>query len=166
MSRSRGKNPLDSKSKNMLVVGAVAAGGFLLYLFSKSATASAANAATSLAPGAAGGGVDLTSIGLPAGLYTGAVGSSPSGSTPIYQSTLPAPTVSQVAGQSAIWSNLQPTTPLGSSGYVNFPSGSQAAVALLPWRTDGVNFYTNWAGVVFAVPPATDQMGNYTAIAA
>jgi hypothetical protein len=161
----RRRNPLDRKSQNILVVAGVAIGGFLLWMFSKNASA-----ADMAAGGSAGGALSmnptLSPISLPSGLYSGTSGSSPSGSTSIYQSSLPAPTTLQVNRQATIWGNLMPTAFPGTSGWVNFPSGSQAAASLLPWRTDGSNFYTNWAGVVFAVPLSTDQYGNYTAVQA
>lgn len=75
-----------------------------------------------------------------------------------------APTGSQITAASAVWSNLTPTTG-PTSGYVNFPSGSQAAAAFLPWATDGSgNYYTQWAGQIFIVGVgSTDSNGNYTA---
>jgi len=75
-----------------------------------------------------------------------------------------APTGSQVTAAAAIWSNLTPTTG-PTSGYVNFPSGSQAAAAFLPWATDGSgNYYTQWAGQIYIVGVGyTDASGNYTA---
>lgn len=75
-----------------------------------------------------------------------------------------APTGSQVTASAAIWSNLTATTG-PTSGYVNFPSGSQAAAAFLPWATDGAgNYYTQWAGQIYIVGVGfTDSNGNYTA---
>lgn len=147
---------MDRRTQQMLTIGGIALGGFLLWSLTKKASAAQMPAsANSNAPA-------LSPVGLPSGIYEGAG----SGSGVLYQSTLPAATVAQVASQGSIWSNLQPTSAPASSGWVNFPSGSQAAVALLPWRTDGVNFYTQWAGVVYAVPVTTDQAGNYTAVAA
>jgi hypothetical protein len=75
-----------------------------------------------------------------------------------------APTGSQITAAQAIWSNLTPTTG-PSMGYVNFPSGSQAAAAFLPWATDGSgNYYTQWAGQIYIVGVAQlDSNGNYTA---
>ena len=151
---------MKARAQQMLIVGGVALGGLLLWMFSKSSAASAAT----LAAGTAGSGPanlpgpTLAPITLPSGIYS-AGGS-------LYQSALPAPTSAQVSQQGAIWANLQPTSAPVSSGWVNFPSGSQAAASLLPWRTDGSNFYTNWAGVVFAVPLTADQYGNYTAVQA
>lgn len=155
---------MDQRTKQMLIAGGVIGGGFLLWMLSKSSAANAANAAAaSLTAGApAPGAPGLMPISLPSGIYEGAG----SGSGAFYQSSLPAITTQQVAQQGSIWSNLQPTSAPASAGYVNFPSGSQAAVALLPWRTDGVSFFVQWAGQVYAVPVTTDQYGNYTAVAA
>lgn len=150
----------------MLTVGGIALGGFLLYSLTRKASASQAQtdaqAAVSANNPVLGAPLALSPISLPSGIYEGAG----SGEGALYQSSLPAPTSQQVAQQGGIWSNLQPTSAPSSSGWVNFPSGSQAAVALLPWRTDGVNFFVSWAGQVYAVPVTTDAQGNYTAVAA
>jgi hypothetical protein len=73
-----------------------------------------------------------------------------------------APTGSQVTATQAIWANLTPTTG-PYSGYVNFPSGSQAAAVFLPWATDDSgNYYTQWAGQIYIVGVTQpDMMGNY-----
>jgi hypothetical protein len=75
-----------------------------------------------------------------------------------------APTGSQVTATQAIWSNLTPSTG-PSSGYVNFPAGSQAAAVFLPWAYDSAgNYYTQWAGQIYLVNVAQpDMMGNYAA---
>jgi hypothetical protein len=75
-----------------------------------------------------------------------------------------APTGSQITAAAAIWSNLAATSG-PTSGYVNFPTGSQAAAAFLPWATDGAgNYYTQWAGQIYIVGVGyTDANGNYTA---
>jgi hypothetical protein len=73
-----------------------------------------------------------------------------------------APVGSQVTAAQAIWGNLTPTTG-PYSGYVNFPSGSQAAATFLPWATDDSgNYYTQWAGQIYIVGVTQpDMMGNY-----
>lgn len=75
-----------------------------------------------------------------------------------------APTGSQITAAAAVWSNLTSTTG-PNTGYVNFPTGSQAAAALLPWATDGAgNYYTQWAGQIYIVGVGyTDTNGNYSA---
>jgi hypothetical protein len=75
-----------------------------------------------------------------------------------------APTGSQVTAAQAIWQNLTSTTG-PNTGFVNFPSGSQAAAAFLPWATDSAgNYYTQWAGQIYLVGVAQpDSSGNYAA---
>lgn len=75
-----------------------------------------------------------------------------------------APTGSAVTAAAAVWANLAPTSG-PTTGYVNFPTGSQAAAAFLPWATDGAgNYYTQWAGQIYIVGVGyTDPNGNYTA---
>lgn len=154
---------MDRRTQQILTVSGIALGGFLLYSLTKKASAAQASpAGGALAPGSGSSSPLLSPISLPSGIYEGAG----SGSGAFYQSSLPAPTVGEVAQQSGIWSNLQPTSAPAQAGWVNFPSGSQAAVALLPWRTDGVNFFVSWGGMVYSVPITTDQYGNYTAVAA
>ena len=156
---------MDERKRNKLLIAAGVIGAGFLYFLSKASAANASGLTAPTSPPTGGSGTGPIQL-LPEGLYTGAAGSSPSGATPIYQSTLPAPTSAQVASQGSIWNGLQPTSFPGTGGYVNFPSGSQAAASLLPWRTDGVNFFTQWAGVVFAVPVTTDAYGNYSAVQA
>lgn len=75
-----------------------------------------------------------------------------------------ATTAGALSATNAIWSNLTPTTG-PYSGFVNFPTGSQAAAGLLQWATDGVgNYYTQWAGHIYLVNVAQpDSSGNYPA---
>lgn len=160
--RARSAPSASSRAPQILTVVGVAIGGFLLYSLTKKASAATMPAGASASSGGASSAPLLSPVSLPDGIYEAAG----AGDGSLYQSSLPAPTVAQVAQQSGIWANLNPTSPPGEAGYVNFPSGSQAAVALLPWRTDGVNFFTSWAGVTYAVPVETDAYGNYTANAA
>jgi len=73
-----------------------------------------------------------------------------------------APAVGPVTAAAAIWQNLTPISG-PSSGFVNFPSGSQSAALFLPWATDGAgNNYTMWAGQIYIVNTDTpDLAGNY-----
>lgn len=147
---------MDKRTQQMLLVGGVVGAGLLLWMLTKSRTASAGM--LPLRGSSSAGSPAMQSFTLPAGVYS-------SGGA-LYQSALAAPTASQVSSQSSLWANLVPTSAPVSSGYVNFPSGSQAAAVLLPWRTDGAgNFYVTWAGTVYAVGLTPDQYGNYTAIA-
>lgn len=74
-----------------------------------------------------------------------------------------ATTAGALTATNQIWANLTATTG-PYSGFVNFPTGSQAAAGLLPWATDGSgNYYTQWAGHIYLVPLQTDVNGNYTA---
>jgi hypothetical protein len=78
-----------------------------------------------------------------------------------------ATTAGALSATNAIWANLTATTG-PYSGYVDFPSGSQAAAGLLPWATDGSgNYYTQWAGHIFLVNVGQpDSQGNYPVIQA
>ena len=100
-----------------------------------------------------------------------------SAATPVIQPTSPtgtvlAPTLSPgsaattagaLTATNQIWANLQATTG-PYAGFVNFPTGSQAAAGLLQWATDNQgDYYVQWAGHIYLVPLVTDASGNYTA---
>jgi len=101
-----------------------------------------------------------------------------SAATPVIQPTSPvtgtvsAPTLSPATAATTagaltatnqIWANLTATTG-PYAGFVNFPTGSQAAAGLLQWATDNQgNYYVQWAGHIYLVPLTTDASGNYTA---
>jgi hypothetical protein len=72
----------------------------------------------------------------------------------------------QVAASNSFWNSLQPVGSL-SSGYINFPSGAQAAATLFDTRMDGTNgnFYVQWAGQTYLVGDP-DSSGNYPAMLA
>jgi len=125
---------------NLMLGAAVLIGGAYLFLSRKAA---AANAATPMYP-VSGGTVNFS----PPAPVPGAI----------------APTGSQVTAAQAIWQNLTATTG-PYAGFVNFPSGSQAAAAFLPWATDTAgNYYTQWAGQIYLVGVAQpDSNGNYPA---
>jgi len=124
-------------NRNAIIGGAILLGG-LWWLMSQKASAAPA---TAVIP-AAGGGVS------PPQPVPGNI----------------APTGSTLSATNAIWANLTSTTG-PNTGYVNFPTGSQAAAAFLPWATDSAgNYYTQWAGQIFIVGVAQpDSNGNYTA---
>jgi hypothetical protein len=74
-----------------------------------------------------------------------------------------ATTAGALTATNQIWQNLTATTG-PYAGFVNFPTGSQAAAGLLQWATDGSgNYYTQWAGHIYLVPLLTDSQGNYNA---
>lgn len=94
----------------------------------------------------------------------------PSGRLPIQTGTynipeLPgamAPTATEFTDAASFWTTLGAGDPL-SSGYVNFPSGSQAAAAAFQTRYDPYgSAYVQWAGSVYILI-GPDSMGNYTA---
>jgi hypothetical protein len=73
-----------------------------------------------------------------------------------------APTASQVQSAGPFWDTLTPGTG-PSSGYINFPSGTQAAAALFQVRNDGYGSpYVQWAGLTWILT-GPDASGNYTA---
>jgi len=74
-----------------------------------------------------------------------------------------APTATTTSVSAAIWQNLTPSAG-PTSGYVNFPTGSQAAALFLPWAGDSAgNAYTMWAGQIYIVDMNADADGNYPA---
>ena len=93
----------------------------------------------------------------PAGVSPGTV------SAPTLSPGSAATTAGALTATNQIWQNLTATTG-PYAGFVNFPTGSQAAAGLLQWATDGQgNYYTQWAGHIYLVPLVTDANGNYTA---
>lgn len=73
-----------------------------------------------------------------------------------------APTATEFTDAASFWTTLGAGDPL-SSGYVNFPSGSQAAAAAFQTRYDPYgSAYVQWAGSVYILI-GPDSMGNYTA---
>lgn len=126
-----------ARSNSGAVVGIAIAAGGLWYLMTRKA-------------GAATPAVQITSpgvVGAPAAV-PGAL----------------APTASTLTATQAVWANLTVTTG-PTSGYVNFPTGSQAPAGFLSWATDGSgNYYTQWAGQIYIVDVAApDANGNYPA---
>jgi hypothetical protein len=128
-----------ARSRGNLVFGAAVVLGGVWYLMSRKA--SAAPAMTSM-------------VTLPTTIVT----------PPMPVPGNIAPTGSAITAAQAIWQNLTSTTG-PYAGFVNFPSGSQAAAAFLPWATDGAgNYYTQWAGQIYLVGVAQpDSSGNYAA---
>lgn len=74
-----------------------------------------------------------------------------------------ATTASQVGRSATLWSEMS-YAPAPTSGYVNFPSGAQAAAALFQVKVDPAGRQiVQWAGRNYALGPQ-DAMGNYPAI--
>lgn len=123
---------------NLLIGAAVLIGGAYFLLSRKASAATPAVQVTSPTTG-----LTLTPQPVPGALAT---------------------TSGALAATNSIWSNLTATTGPGT-GFVNFPTGSQAAAGLLQWATDGSgNYYTQWAGHIYLVNVAQmDSNGNYTA---
>lgn len=125
------------KSNSGMLIGAAVAIGGLYFLMTRKATAAPA--------------VQVTSPG------TGTV------SAPTLSPASAATTAGALSATNSIWANLTATTG-PYAGFVNFPTGSQAAAGLLQWATDTAgNYYTQWAGHIYQVPLVTDDQGNYTA---
>lgn len=73
-----------------------------------------------------------------------------------------APTATSIGSAADYWSRMAPVQGY-SSGYINFPSGSQAAAALFPVRADVYGSpYVQWAGNLYILV-GPDASGNYTA---
>lgn len=129
---------------------AVGVGGLLLYFASRKASAAPAATAT-------GGNLstDPGLLQLPSTVQPG---------LPVtYQVAVPAPTATQVQQAATGWAALTPVQGPGQ-GWVNFPSGSQAAASLLEWRMDTQgNYFVSWAGQVFVVG-SEDAYGNWPAM--
>lgn len=128
-----------AKSNSGLIIGAAVAIGGLYLLMTRKATAAPA--------------VQITTPGTAVGTV----------SAPTLSPAAAATTAGALSATNAIWANLTATTG-PYSGFVNFPTGSQAAAGLLSWATDtSGNYYTQWAGHIYLVPLTTDGQGNYTA---
>lgn len=122
------------KNNAGIVIGAVVGIGILYFVMSRKASAATGSMSVGVTPG-----------------------------TPALSPGSQATTAGALSATNAIWQNLTQTTG-PYSGYVNFPTGSQAAAGLLQWATDGQgNYYTQWAGHIYLVPLLTDASGNYTA---
>lgn len=78
----------------------------------------------------------------------------------------PAVTGNQVAAAASFWSTLMPVNP-PDSGYITFPSGSQAAAATFVngnTRMDsGGTYYVLWGGQVYQLGQM-DSAGNWPAL--
>lgn len=79
-----------------------------------------------------------------------------------------APTTEQIQQSGTLWDTLMPVDPK-TSGYINFPGGSQAAAATFRYGNTRVdtqgNTYVQWAGITYQLGPQ-DASGNWPAIMA
>lgn len=138
-----------------LVIAGLGIGGWLLYRKIKSMAAQdMANAARAGSLNASVPGVSFA----PSSLQPG-----------ILQSTLaavPAITADRVQAAVSFWGTLTPVVPL-ASGYIVFPSGSQAAASLFGGGNTAMdgdgNLYVSWAGNVYQLG-SKDSAGNYPAL--
>ena len=133
--------------RDMTGILLIAAAGAAAWALSK--RASAATAAAGGAGSAPGSAADNTS--------------SPPDVTAAYDNAgVLAPSAPVIELSGSFWDSLAPSNPL-PSGYVDFPSGSQAAAALLTTRVDALgNAYVQWAGQTYELG-AQDDAGNYPA---
>lgn len=73
-----------------------------------------------------------------------------------------APSLIEVQSSGTYWDTLTPAASL-ASGWIDFPTGSQAAASLMQVRTDANNnSYVEWAGRVYQIV-GPDAAGNYLA---
>jgi hypothetical protein len=154
-------------TRSLAIAAGVGIGGWLLYSYFNKA--SAAQAAASVNAARQGGlGIPYTAAALNAAVP--GVSFTPSTLQPgILKSTLtavPAVTAQQIAGANSFWSTLTPVVPL-ASGYITFPSGSQAAAATFGGGNTAMdgngNLYVQWAGQVYQLG-SQDSAGNYPAL--
>lgn len=72
-------------------------------------------------------------------------------------------TAPQVAASGSFWDSLTPVQSI-DSGYINFPTGSQAAATLFQTRMDDQgNYYVQWAGLTYLLG-SQDSSGNWPAV--
>lgn len=152
------------RGSSLLLVAGLGLGGWLLYTYFNKA-----NAATGIPRAPAGpAGNGAYSV---AALNASVPGVSFAQSTlqpDILTSTLiaiPALTSAQLNQAQAFWGTLSPVIPL-ASGYITFPSGSQAAATTFGGGNTAMdgngNLYVQWAGQVFQLG-SQDSAGNYPA---
>lgn len=161
-------------TKPLLIAGGVGVLGYLLYsIFNKANAATAATDTAAVARQAAYGLTPAQAAAYtPAALNASVPGVTfaPSSIQPgILQSTLtavPATTAAQVSAATSFWNTLTPVVPL-ASGYIVFPSGSQAAAATFGGGNTAMdgnsNLYVMWAGNVYQLG-SQDSAGNYPAL--
>lgn len=148
------------KRDTLLAVGGLAALAYLLF-GRKASAATAPQVAQTSNPANV---PTLTPVGVTPPSMPMFPGLSPievSGALPELPGSI-AVTQSEVAQASGLWAGLS-SAPNLLSGWVNFPSGSQAAASLFEVRADAAgNDYVEWSGQVYRLS-SPDDSGNYTA---
>lgn len=163
--RTASRSAPSSRNSSLLLVAGIGFGGYLLYSYFNKAAAQgtlgpvqtpqqARNAAYSVsALDASVPGVSFSPSTIQPGILTSTL------------TAIPALTTAQLNQAQGFWGTLSPVMPL-ASGYVTFPSGSQAAAALFGGGNTAMdgsgNLYVQWAGQVFQLG-AKDSAGNYPA---
>lgn len=156
-------------ARTVLVVGGVGLLGYLLYRQVKSMAAQDMANASRAGTGAGTASSNPYSASALNASVPG-VSFAPSSLQPgILQSTLaavPAITADRVQAAVSFWGTLTPVVPL-ASGYIVFPSGSQAAASLFGGGNTAMdgdgNLYVSWAGNVYQLG-SKDSAGNYPAL--
>lgn len=147
------RSPPATGNSMMLWLGLLGLGGFALF---KSRSA----AAQSPAGGSPAGGIlsaPITTVG-PVSLLPIQAGTQ---NIPELPGSM-AVTAPTVQGALSFWDTLNPGGSM-SSGYINFPSGSQVAATLFQTRYDGYGSpYVQWAGLTYILT-GPDVSGNYSA---
>lgn len=145
------RTPVSGGMSPLIWLGLLGLGGFALF---KSQSAAAQGTATQPAvPVGANPGGLLSSLQLP--IQAGTL------NIPELPATM-AVTAPQVSGAVSFWDTLNVGSSM-SSGYINFPSGSQAAATLFQTRYDQYGSpYVQWAGLTYILT-GPDVSGNYTA---
>jgi hypothetical protein len=145
-------------------------GAWLLYSLFKNTASAATPAGGTPAGGTPGAAFDTS--GWDAIAAAGGLAPSPAGSVLTMPALQPlpgsmAPTQPQIAGAVSFWDTLAPATP-PMSGYIQFPSGSQAAAALFGYGNTAMdnsgNFYVQWAGGVYRLANTPDRSGNWASV--
>lgn len=144
-----GRSPASAGMSPWVWLGLLGVGGYALF---KSTSASAATPGNAAPQGPQNPGNLLASL-LPIQAGTQNIPELPG---------VMAATAPQVSTAAGYWATLAPAQGF-DTGYINFPSGSQAAAALFPVRVDVYGSpYVQWAGLLFILT-GPDSSGNYTA---
>jgi hypothetical protein len=154
----RGRHSTFGLSNRTLIFGGLLIAG-AVYLMRKAAAqgTSSTPALTSSSSGSLPAQGPLTTVG-PVSLLPIQAGTQ---NIPELPATM-APTAPEIGSSASLWNNLSPAPGL-TSGYINFPSGAQAAAALFPTRMDANGqYYVQWGGLVYVLG-VQDGSGNWPA---